>query len=111
VSDQEFRATNDRLLGMPRHEGESGGCSGDSVIDCQTVRQLLYLCKDELSAELEAELTVHLDHCPGCACLAEPKRRIVIVLRQRCQCLRVSAPERLRVRILASLPHRQGSNV
>jgi mycothiol system anti-sigma-R factor len=73
-------------------------------MDCKTVRQALFLyADDELDAELLARFCAHLGLCPECQDQANHARRLVLIVRQRCQCLRLSAPERLRVRILASL--------
>lgn len=77
-------------------------------MDCKTVRQALFLyADDELDAELLARFCAHLGLCPECQNEADHARRLVLIVRQRCQCMRLSAPERLRIRILASLTQRQ----
>lgn len=108
MSGQEFQALVARLLGMSRCLDDADGGTEESLMNCQSVRQLLYLFADtELDEELRTRLAGHLEQCSGCAAEAGTTHRVVVVLRRRCQCLRVRAPESLRIRILASLPHRQ----
>lgn len=77
-------------------------------MDCSKFEEIVFLYSDD---QLEQELVVryrrHIDVCPECARRAAFTRRLLLVLRQRCG--RATAPERLRRRILASLPHRTDS--
>ncbi len=74
-------------------------------MDCSHFEELLFLFTDD---QLEAEVVVsyrrHMDLCPECARRAAYTERFLTVVRRRC--VRASAPETLRRRILASLPHR-----
>lgn len=75
-------------------------------MDCKTARQVLILyAADELDGDQLSGFAAHVGECPECQTEADHARRLVIVLRQRCRCLRISAPDHLRLRILASLPH------
>lgn len=74
-------------------------------MDCSKFEEIVFLYSDN---QLEKELVVlyrqHIDLCPECARRAVYANRLLVILRQRCE--RATAPERLRQRILASLPHR-----
>jgi mycothiol system anti-sigma-R factor len=74
-------------------------------MDCSYFEEILFLYTDD---ELEHELVVryrrHIGLCPECARRAAYTRRFLMVVRSRCT--KASAPETLRRRILASLPHR-----
>ena len=74
-------------------------------MDCSKFEEIVFLYSDN---QLEQELVVHyhrhIDLCPECARRAAFTSRLLVILRQRCE--RATAPERLRQRILASLPHR-----
>jgi mycothiol system anti-sigma-R factor len=76
-------------------------------MDCAKFEEIVFLYSDN---QLEQELVVfyrqHIDLCPDCARRAIYTHRLLTLLRQRCG--RTTAPERLRRRILASLPHRGG---
>jgi hypothetical protein len=48
----------------------------------------------------------HLTFCPACASHFHYLEKLLCVVRERCS--RVSAPSRLKVRILTSFPHRGG---
>lgn len=76
-------------------------------MDCAKFEEIVFLYSDN---QLEQELVVfyrqHIDLCPECARRAAYTERLLSMLRQRCG--RAAAPERLRQRILASLPHRDG---
>ncbi len=74
-------------------------------MDCSHFEELLFLYTDD---QLEAEVVVryrrHMDHCPECARRAAYTKRFLTVVRRRY--VRAPAPDTLRRRILASLPHR-----
>lgn len=74
-------------------------------MDCSRFEELLFLYTDD---QLEQEVVVsyrrHIELCPECARRAAYTQRFLTVVRRRC--VRAPAPERLRRRILASLPHR-----
>ena len=74
-------------------------------MDCSRFEEVLFLYKDD---QLEREVVVlyrqHIELCPACARRAAYTQRLLAVMRKRC--VRASAPDRLRRRILASLPHR-----
>jgi mycothiol system anti-sigma-R factor len=76
-------------------------------MDCQGVRAAMYRVTDN---ELEAELVVvfrdHLERCPGCAAEFRFVTKVVELVRARC--CRLAAPSSLKLRILASLPRREG---
>jgi mycothiol system anti-sigma-R factor len=76
-------------------------------MDCQRVREAMFLVKDnELEPELMAPFREHLTFCPACASHFHYLEKLLCVVRERCS--RVSAPSRLKVRILTSFPHRGG---
>jgi mycothiol system anti-sigma-R factor len=76
-------------------------------MDCQGIRAAMYRVADN---ELEAELVVvfrdHLERCPGCAAEFRFVTKVVAIVRARCG--RFAAPSSLKLRILASFPHRDG---
>ncbi len=75
-------------------------------MDCKQVAETLFLFFDnELDEGLEQPFRAHLEHCPCCARQHDHTRRVLILVRQHC--VRATAPQHLRVRILTSLPHRQ----
>jgi mycothiol system anti-sigma-R factor len=75
------------------------------AMDCARFEEILFLYTDD---QLEGEVVVlyrqHMALCPECARRAEYTQRMLLVVRKRCA--RTAAPDRLRQRILASLPHR-----
>lgn len=75
-------------------------------MDCSRFEEILFLSCDD--GQLEQEIVVsyrrHIELCPDCARRAAFANRLLAILRERCR--RASAPERLRRRILSSLPHR-----
>lgn len=76
-------------------------------MDCRKVSEIAFLYIDnEMESDLAKPFQDHLSHCPCCASQVDHRRKLVILVRQRC--VRQQAPQRLRVRILTSLPHRQG---
>lgn len=73
---------------------------------CREVREVVFLYTDnEMGEELLVSFRRHLAHCPGCAARIVRAERLVRLVRKRC--VRAAAPERLRVRILTSFPHRR----
>lgn len=76
-------------------------------MDCDRVRQVMFLFIDN---ELEETLLVSFrEHLAGCSCCTQEMdhtRRLLSLVRERCT--RAPAPQRLRDRILTSLPHRAG---
>jgi mycothiol system anti-sigma-R factor len=79
-------------------------------MNCERVNEILYLFFDnELEAELLTPFRSHTDGCPDCARRLDYTRKLLFLVRQGCSCQRRSAPERLRIRILASLPHRRSA--
>ena len=61
---------------------------------------------NELEVELLAPFREHLSFCPDCAHQYTYVGRLVATIRQRCS--RYDAPSQLRLRIIASFPHRGG---
>jgi mycothiol system anti-sigma-R factor len=75
-------------------------------MNCQRFREVVFLYTDnEMGEDLRIDFQQHLELCPRCARRIDRARRLLSLLRARCA--RASAPERLRVRILTSLPHRR----
>jgi len=76
-------------------------------MDCSRFEEIVFLYSDnQLKQELVVRYRRHIDLCPECARRAAYTSRLLVILRQRCE--RATAPQRLRRRILASLPHRVG---
>lgn len=76
-------------------------------MDCRQCSEVVFLYVDrELAADMEGPFRHHLAHCPNCASNVNHVQRLLVVVRERC--CRHEAPPRLRMRILTSLPHRQG---
>ena len=59
---------------------------------------------DEMEEEVLVSFREHLALCPSCEKYIRQK---AVVLTQIRRCRRAAAPERLRLRILTSLPHRR----
>ena len=78
-------------------------------MDCKKVREeLVFLFVDgEIAHELLSDYREHVAHCPHCARRARTARCLLAVIRR--QTLRCQAPNHLRERILATMPHRRGS--
>lgn len=103
--DQEFAARPEGLMTSSEISPKR-----DGSMDCETVRQILFLYADnEMDQELCSSFAAHIANCPACQREVSRACRLVMVVRTRCRCLRLSAPASLRVRILQSLPHRQGT--
>jgi mycothiol system anti-sigma-R factor len=76
-------------------------------MDCKRVSEVIFLFFDnEMDDDLLAPFRDHVGRCGDCAERMDYTRKLLLVVRQRC--LRCNAPERLRHRILLSLPHRNG---
>ena len=73
-------------------------------MDCSRFEEIIFLYTDD---QLEREVVVlyrqHIELCPECARRAAYTQRMLMVMRKRC--VRASAPDGLRRRILASLKH------
>lgn len=65
---------------------------------------VVVFCQDEAGATLKIAIRQHLVACPSCRKQADQARRIIAIVQQRCT--RHCAPQDLRSRILACLPHR-----
>lgn len=75
-------------------------------MDCKRVSQVIFLYVDnEMDDELFVAFEQHMSVCPRCARQIEVTREWLTLVKRRC--VRVRAPERLRHRILTSLPHRR----
>lgn len=76
-------------------------------MDCREVSVVLFLFFDnEMEEALLAPFRDHMAGCPDCARHMDYTRKLLLVVRERC--VRCSAPEGLRVRILTNMPHRLG---
>jgi hypothetical protein len=76
-------------------------------MDCQRAHESMFReCDNELEPELAAALVEHLSLCAACAHRHLVVRKFLAVIRVRC--CRDCAPSQLKVRILASFPHRGG---
>jgi mycothiol system anti-sigma-R factor len=76
-------------------------------MDCQDARVSIFRdCDHELEPELVASLVEHLGRCPHCARHHAYVHKLLAIVRVRC--CRDAAPSQLKVRILASFPHRGG---
>jgi mycothiol system anti-sigma-R factor len=77
-------------------------------MDCQGVRAAMYRVSDnELEADLLVVFREHLRRCPDCSHEFDFVSKLLALVRGRCS--RYAAPSSLRVRILASFPHREGA--
>lgn len=74
-------------------------------MDCKRVREVIFLFFDnEMDEDLRSPFQDHVSRCGDCASTIAYTRKLLIIVRQRC--IRCSAPDRLRHRILYSMPHR-----
>jgi len=77
-------------------------------MNCKRVNEVLFLFFDnELEDDLLDPFRAHTRGCPICAQRLDYTRKLLLLVRECCR--RESAPERLRMRILASMPHRRGA--
>jgi len=75
-------------------------------MNCKRVNEVLFLFFDnELEDDLLDPFRDHTNGCPVCARRLDYTRKLLLLVRECCR--RESAPERLRLRILASMPHRR----
>ena len=75
-------------------------------MECREVKKVVFLYTDnEMEEDLLLSFRRHVDMCPGCAARIHHAKVFLRVVRQRSP--RMTAPERLRVRILTSLPGRR----
>jgi len=79
-------------------------------MDCKRVREVIFLFFDnEMDDELLTPFQDHVSHCGHCAHTMVYTRKLLLIVRQRC--VRCTAPERLRHRILISMPHRRAGGL
>lgn len=75
-------------------------------MDCKEVKAALFLFFDnELEEDLLTPFKDHVGRCGDCAKNVDYTRKLLLIVRERT--FRCTAPERLRHRILTSLPHRR----
>lgn len=78
-------------------------------MDCKRAREVMFLIfDDQLEEDLLDPFRAHLGDCPPCARKLDYTRKLLLIVRERCSCIRRPAPDRLRQRILVSFPHREG---
>jgi mycothiol system anti-sigma-R factor len=74
-------------------------------MDCKEVGVALFLFFDnEMEEALLTPFRDHVSGCKDCAKKLSYTRKLLVIVREKC--IRCSAPERLRHRILISMPHR-----
>jgi mycothiol system anti-sigma-R factor len=74
-------------------------------MDCKEVGLILYRFFDnEMEDDLLTPFRDHVARCGDCARRMDYTRKLLLVVRERC--VRCSAPEGLRHRILIAMPHR-----
>ena len=78
-------------------------------MDCREVGAVLFLFFDnEMEEALLTPFRDHVAGCGECARRMDYTRKLLLIVREKC--VRCSAPERLRYRILTNLPHRTGDS-
>jgi len=76
------------------------------MMDCKEVSETLFLFVDnEMEAPLQTSFRDHVAKCPGCAQRMDYTRKLLFLVRERC--VRCTASQTLRLRILTNLPHRR----
>jgi len=71
-------------------------------MDCKRVHEVMYTFIDnEMDDDLVPTFRSHVDGCPPCARRMSFSRKLLVTVRERC--VRHSAPDGLRTRILLSL--------
>lgn len=79
-------------------------------MDCKRVGEVIFLFFDnEMDEEQLTPFRDHVSSCGDCSKKIDYTRKLLLVVRQRC--LRCSAPDRLRHRILFNMPHRNGNGL
>jgi mycothiol system anti-sigma-R factor len=74
-------------------------------MDCREVSSVLFLFFDnEMEEDLLTPFRDHVALCGECARRMDYTRKLLLIVREKC--VRCSAPERLRYRILGDMPHR-----
>ncbi|HKI01281.1 MAG TPA: zf-HC2 domain-containing protein [Thermoanaerobaculia bacterium] len=77
-------------------------------MDCKEVSAVVFLFFDnEMEEEMLAPFRDHVGGCGDCAKQVDYTRKLLLIVRERT--VRCSAPDRLRHRILISLPHRSST--
>jgi anti-sigma factor (TIGR02949 family) len=75
------------------------------TMDCKEVGVALFLFFDnEMEEDLLTPFRDHVSRCNHCAKKLDYTRKLLVIVREKC--VRCQAPERLRIRILTSMPHR-----
>ena len=78
------------------------------MMDCKEVSETLFLFVDnEMESDLLPTFQAHVAKCPGCAERMDYTRKLLWLVRERC--IRCTAPQTLRIRILTNLPHRRNT--
>ena len=78
-------------------------------MDCKEVSSVLFLFFDnEMEEALLTPFRDHLSGCGDCAKRMDYTRKLLLVVREKC--LRCTAPDGLKIRILTSMPHRYGES-
>jgi mycothiol system anti-sigma-R factor len=78
-------------------------------MDCKEVSSVLFLFFDnEMEEALLTPFRDHLSGCGDCARRMDYTRKLLLVVREKC--LRCTAPDGLKIRILTSMPHRYGES-
>lgn len=74
-------------------------------MDCKEVSSVLFLFFDnEMEDALLTPFRDHVAGCGHCARRMDYTRKLLLVVREKC--LRCTAPDGLKIRILTSMPHR-----
>lgn len=75
------------------------------MMDCKEVGAVIFLFFDnEMEEELLTPFRDHIALCVHCARNLDYTRKLLVIVREKC--IRCTAPDRLRHRILTSMPHR-----
>lgn len=75
-------------------------------MDCSRFREVVFQFADgEMAGELLVEFRTHMTDCPDCDQRRQTTERWLQTLKRRLP--KLTAPERLRQRILHNLPHRR----
>jgi mycothiol system anti-sigma-R factor len=75
------------------------------MMDCKEVGAALFLFFDnEMEEELLTPFRDHVSRCHHCSKRVDYTRKLLVIVREKC--IRCTAPDKLRHRILTSMPHR-----